>query len=180
MDIKFPELDSNKKVTWACHVDDHTTPSTSAYDMIIGMDLMTNIGIYVDTEDKVIHWEGAHVPLKNHGALQDPAFKDALYHMSKEAPVLQDTEQRQKRILDADYSKVDIEEYVNSREHLSDHEKKQLLDVLNSHPTLFGGGLGVINIKPVKLEVKEGAKPYHARAFPVPKAYEEGTRKEIE
>jgi hypothetical protein len=31
---------------------------------------------------------------------------------------------------------------------------------------LFGSGLGMLNIKPVKLEIIDGAKPYHARSFP--------------
>ena len=37
----------------------------------------------------------------------------------------------------------------------------------------------MVNIRPVHLELVKGAVPYHARAFPVPKAYEETTKKEI-
>jgi hypothetical protein len=36
---------------------------------------------------------------------------------------------------------------------------------LKKFPTLFGGGLGMLNIKPVKLALIDGAKPYHARLF---------------
>jgi hypothetical protein len=41
---------------------------------------------------------------------------------------------------------------------------------------LFGGGLGMLNIKPVSLELIDNAKPYHARPFPVPQ-YLEATKK---
>jgi hypothetical protein len=54
--------------------------------------------------------------------------------------------------------------------------------LLNSHPDLFKGGLGTINVPPVKLELNNelDRTPYHARAFPVPNCYEATTRKEID
>jgi hypothetical protein len=51
---------------------------------------------------------------------------------------------------------------------LTDDEKQTLGKTLKNYPTLFGGGLGILNIKPVKLELIDGAKPYHARPFSVP------------
>jgi hypothetical protein len=45
-------------------------------------------------------------------------------------------------------------------------------ETLKKFPTLFGGGLGMLNINPVKLELSDGAKPYHARPFPVPQSLE--------
>jgi hypothetical protein len=38
---------------------------------------------------------------------------------------------------------------------------------LKKFPILFGGGLGMLNIKPVGLEIIDGAKPYHERPFHV-------------
>ena len=40
IDFKFPELDSNKKISWICHVDDKTSRTEALYDMILGMDIM--------------------------------------------------------------------------------------------------------------------------------------------
>jgi IS1 family transposase len=52
-------------------------------------------------------------------------------------------------------------------------DDKQVVDkTLKKFPTLVGGGLGMLNIKPVKLELIDGAKPYHARLFPVPHSLE--------
>jgi hypothetical protein len=44
---------------------------------------------------------------------------------------------------------------------------------------LFGDGLGMLNIKPVRLELIDGAKPYHARPFPVPQSLEATTKTEM-
>jgi hypothetical protein len=40
--------------------------------------------------------------------------------------------------------------------------------IIKRFSRLFGGGLGMLNIKPVNLELIDGTKPYHARPFPVP------------
>jgi hypothetical protein len=51
-------------------------------------------------------------------------------------------------------------------------EKQILGKTLKKFPALFGGGLGVLNIKAVRLELIDVAKPYHARPFPVPQSLE--------
>jgi hypothetical protein len=50
---------------------------------------------------------------------------------------------------------------------------------LKTLPTLFGGPLGMLNIKPVKLELIDGANPYHARPFHVPQYLEATTKTEM-
>jgi hypothetical protein len=58
-------------------------------------------------------------------------------------------------------------------------EEQILSKTLKKFPTLFGGGLGMLNIKPVKLELIDGAKRYHARPFPVPQSLEATTKTEM-
>jgi hypothetical protein len=50
---------------------------------------------------------------------------------------------------------------------------------LKQLPMLCGGGIGMLNIKPVKLELIDGANPYHARTFPVPQSLEATTKTEM-
>jgi hypothetical protein len=64
LDFKFPELITSKVVTWQAHVDDKNSSKEVAYDMIMGMDLMTSIGITVDCEQRFIRWGGTEIPLK--------------------------------------------------------------------------------------------------------------------
>jgi hypothetical protein len=53
---------------------------------------------------------------------------------------------------------------------LTEDEKQVLGKTLKKFPTLFGGGLGMLNIKPGGLELSDCEKPYHARPFPVPQS----------
>jgi hypothetical protein len=45
-----------------------------------------------------------------------------------------------------------------------------LVKTLKNFPTLFGGGLGMLNIKPVRLEWIDGAKPYYTIPFALPQS----------
>ena len=180
IDFKFPELSTHKKVTWITHVDDKTKSDEALYDFILGMDIMNDIGIYVNTETKTINWEGATIPLKERGALQDANVTEMLYHLSVESKQIAAAEERRKRILDADYSKIDTDDHVDELSHLSDDQKGQLKTTLKKHGQLFSGGLGTLNVRPIHLELVEGAVPHHARAFPIPKSLEETTKKEMQ
>ena len=107
MDFKFPELDPTKTITYVVHADDTTNAAAATYDMILGMDLMTEIGIYVNTDDKIVVWKDRTIPLKE---------------------------------------QVDIDGFVQELDNLSSAEKADLAQVLKQFPTLFGGGLGHLNI----------------------------------
>ena len=128
----------------------------------------------------MIRWEGAAIPLKERGELQDTHMAEFLYQILQEPDILKEAKERQARILDADYSTVDIDGYVQELTRLSDVEKSKLRETLKKHTTLFSGGLGTLKVKPVHLEVSKDAVPYHARPFPVPKSLEETTKKEME
>jgi hypothetical protein len=58
-------------------------------------------------------------------------------------------------------------------------EKQILGQTLKKFPTLFGGGLEMLNIKLVRLELIDGTNPYHARPFPVPQSLEATTKTDM-
>jgi hypothetical protein len=178
LDFKFPELSTSKVVTWQSHVDDKTSSKEAGYDVIMGMDLMTSIGITVDCEKRCIRWGGTEIPLKRIITLSADEILHMLYNAANEPYILQEAEKRQNRILYADYRKVEVDPFVQELEHLTEDQKQTLGKTLKKFPTLFGGGLGMLNIKPVKLEVIDGAKPYHPIPFPVPQSLEETTKTE--
>ena len=94
VDFKFPELSDSKKVTWICHVDGSTPKDKAMYDIIIGMDLMTEIGIVVDTDAKEIRWEGHTTPLKLEGHIQDDERRNMVYTYAKAStPTLTEAEE---------------------------------------------------------------------------------------
>ncbi len=75
-------------------------------------------------------------------------------------------------ILDVKNEQVDLQSVIRDNyKHLALHEQNKLLDLLTEYEDLFDGTLGDWKTEPVSLELKEGAKPYHGRAFPVPKIH---------
>ena len=45
LEFSFPEFSTDKTISWVCHVDDNTEYTSNLYDMIIGTDLMEELGI---------------------------------------------------------------------------------------------------------------------------------------
>jgi hypothetical protein len=100
------------------------------------------------------------------------------YHDEPKATEL--ATQRMVKILDAKYEKANLPELVKSNcTNLSPSEQAKLLEVLEEFEDLFDGTLGVWDTEPVTFELKEGAKPYHGRAFPIPQVHKETIMREI-
>ncbi len=76
--------------------------------------------------------------------------------------------------------KTDLPELVKINcTNLSPSEQAKLLEVLKEFEDLFDGTLGDWDTETVSFELKEGAKPYHGRAFPIPKVHNETIMTEI-
>jgi hypothetical protein len=71
-----------------------------------------------------------------------------LYNAANKPDILQEAEKRQNRILDAEYRKFEVDTFVQELEHPTEDEKHTLDKTLKKFPSLFGGGLGILNIKP--------------------------------
>jgi hypothetical protein len=93
----------------------------------------------------------------------------------------QDATQWATWILDAKYSKADLQSVVRDNcKHLSANQQRKLLQHLKRYDSLFDGILGDWKTKLVSFQLKEGVSPYHHQAFPVPKIHEETIIKEVE
>jgi hypothetical protein len=94
--------------------------------------------------------------------------------------IIQKAEARKMKILDADYSAVDLADHCNGLKQL-DLEAKILFNSLSKYSELFSGGLGrATGIKPIHLKLKSDATPYHIKqAFTIPQCYMETTKEEI-
>ena len=57
VDFILPELDPTKIVTWKCHVDDSDDPNPR-YDVIIGRDLLSELGMLIDFKNFCVKCEG--------------------------------------------------------------------------------------------------------------------------
>ena len=82
-----------------------------------------------------------------------------------------------RRFTKANYEQANLSNCVPA--HLKKAEKKQLLDLLFDYEHMFQR-LGRLPGKPVHIDLRAGAKPFHGRAISVPKAYEKLLRNEIQ
>jgi hypothetical protein len=84
-------------------------------------------------------------------------------------------------ILDAKYDKSNIPEIVkDTNPHLEPSQRDMLLSLLLDFESLFDGTLGDWNRPPVSIEMKDGAKPYHGRPYPIPQIHKATLMKEID
>jgi len=152
----------------------HVAESMGAYDMIIGRDILSFLGIDIHFSSQKVTWDGAQMPFK-------PVEATPLTHYHvEEAMAAQGAADRIKEILDAKYEAADLEQVCSNQKHQTKEQQQQLLDLLNKFEGLFDGTLGKWTQEPVDLELKPGVTPYHARPYPVPKCHSNTLRMEVD
>ena len=155
--FKFPELREQSIIQW----DMHVTNNNMHYDMIIGRDLLSEIGIILDFDMLSISWQGNSIPM--HSIVENP--KDS--YIINDSKQLQNASERIKRILDAKYEPANIEMEIERCTHLQSDEKQLLKQLLHKHYSLFDGGLGKWKGTPYHIDLVPNAHPYHAQAYPI-------------
>jgi hypothetical protein len=87
---------------------------------------------------------------------------------------------RQTRILDANYEAADIKEIVKCISTIDDIERNIILLLLIKYEHMFDATLGNFETSDVRFDLKDDAKSYHAKSFPVPKIHHDTLKHEIE
>ena len=167
------EFFKNKSIEWNLHVD--STPGLHQYNMILGHDIMSEIGIMLNFKDQTMTWHDSTVNMKDPETLPDLLDPENDFFWSNnlyETEVLQEASTHLQKILDAKYATADLNAALQTCRHLTEDEKSQLHALLCKYEHLFDSTLGTWNNEPYNIELKEGAKPYHSRPFPVPKIHE--------
>jgi Aspartyl protease len=62
--FSLPEFNLRKQISWIFHVDD-CSESSSTYDMIIGGELLGELGIILNFNDKTVTWDTDTISIKN-------------------------------------------------------------------------------------------------------------------
>ena len=110
-------------------MDTETNPRTVAYHIILGSDVLEALRIVIKYSTRC----SKTIPLKAAGSLAESEIRDALYFAHTQSPLLQEREERQQQILDANYSKVDIDSVVDELE-ISPGSKRKLKQTLKKFP----------------------------------------------
>ena len=166
----IPELHDNRLLEWKLHV----TKNLGAYDMILGRDFMSDLGIDIKFSDMTVEWDGHSIPLKN----SDATVEESYY--IPDSGATDDATERLKKILDAKYEKANLREIADASTHLTVEEREELYELLQKYESLFDGELGVWKDEEYNIELKPDVQPYHARAFPVPHIHMATLKTEVE
>ncbi|GKY94846.1 hypothetical protein MPSEU_000449600 [Mayamaea pseudoterrestris] len=168
---------------------DETAHGANDYEMIIGRDLLRALGIDILWSTGQLRWDNITIPMKRaldkhlpddkDAQTEQAFFVDETMAQAHEGEVLMEATERASRILDAKYEKADINQTVDSMNHLTTAQKTQLKSLLFKFEHLFDGTLGSWDTTPVDFELKEGAQPYHARPYNIPQVHEATLRKEV-
>jgi hypothetical protein len=142
--------------------------------MIIGRDVLTDLGIDIRFSNNTIEWDNSEIPMKD----VDAQFEDS-FHIG-DGDAADDALERIKSILDAKYEKANLYEVAEEAVHLEEDEHRKLQDLLEKYKSLFDGTLGHWNDVECKVELKPDAQPYHARAYPIPHKYMDTLKLEVE
>ena len=143
--------------------------------MILGRDLLQELGIILNFQDSTIQWEYAVSPMRS-------TDKQTTYNIQaaiEDSKPLQEATSRMKQILEAKYEPANLNEVVDACKHLHTNERQALHKLLSKYKGLFDGTLGHWKDELYHIELKENAKPYHARAYPIPKSYEDTLKMEV-
>ena len=183
--LKFFQYSNTKKVLVKPDIVEYDGVKVEkpVFDLILGTQTMDELGIILDFKHKMITIDEIVLPMT--AINQMPASKDKVLKLNnslaepKEPKSTEEATQRVVRILDANYKKADLQAVVDSCSHLNTDERQMLLKLLTDFEPLFDGTLGAWKTTPISFELKEGARPFHGRAFPIPKVYKETIMKEI-
>ena len=128
------------------------------YEMIIGLDLLNQIGVVIDFEKKTVMWEGSEVYMN----IRTDTTTEELHCLLEKFQDPKSTHALEKHaiiILDVQYQKYNLIEISNGIKEVTPCERELLLKLLTKFEGLFDGTLGEFKTHPVSITVKKDAIP---------------------
>ena len=165
-------------------------PSTDTnYAAIIGRDLMQELGLDILFSSKAFRWGDIEVPMvekgywtrqsistftKDHVLSRNQINNEQLQQNSnfEECAALS-------KILAAKYEPINVKEVISKQNHLSIAERLTLERILRLRIKCLEGKRGNWKGKPVSLELLPDVHPCTARPFPIPQAYQQLVKDEV-
>ena len=177
----LPEFSDKKNITWHFSVFEGDEVS---YDVVIGRDLMLELKMDISFARKSVSWEGIEIPMRGFKKLKkwniSKMEMKAIIQESSEPIVTQEATERILKILDSKYEKANLRLVVEVAKHLTPIEREKLYKLLIKYQDIFDGSLGAWKTDDVDFKMKEGAKPFSQRYYPVPHLYKETFKKELD
>lgn len=148
-EIKFPEF--GRRSIPDITADVFNSP-TCRYDVILGRDILSTMGLRFDFEEKTTRWLNHAIPMRNPVTLHSA--------QQEENELLADIELLGEQVIkDRKYEAITADEVVAQQHHLTIENKKQLRTVLARYSKVFDGQLGCHPTAEVNIELKPGSHP---------------------
>ena len=166
------------------HVNNNEGESDIGYWMIIGLNLIVQLGLPANFKNQVLQWDGATVHMNEPSSLigkSDLTKRDmceVVIQTSEPASTWEATE-IMVEIINSNYAKEDLKQVANNTTHTNAEERTMLLSLLEDFWHLFDGTLGDWENEPAYLELKPDSKPFNSRYYPVPRINKETFGKDL-
>jgi hypothetical protein len=119
--FSLPEFNLKKQIcsSWVFHVDDRSE-SSSTYDMIMGQDLLGELGIIMNFNDHTVTWDTDTIPMKDSdtSTLSSEEALIEIYMSTNEPQTLRDEYSQATKILDAEYKPASSDDVIKTCENL--------------------------------------------------------------
>ena len=151
----MPEFSGSKIINHLFHIDNNEVELGIAYDMIIGRDLMVQLGLVAYFKRQVLQWDGTTVHMNESRNLLGKSnltkreIRKVVMQIAEPAFTREATEIMLK-ILDNTYETAGLKHVVNYSQ-LNAEERTFLLSLLEDFEDLFDGTLGNWATEPVDL-----------------------------
>ena len=180
VNFTLPAFHKERNISWTAFVDESDNLACR-YDMIIGRDLLEELGINFLFSEQMMEWDNASTPMLD----PDQFNHDNIDQLEHELLYMHDPDtteaERIQDILNAKYSPADLVQLTQECDQLDKVEQQKLLKLLQKFEHLFDGTVGTWNTDPVDLVLKEpNCTPYHAKPYPVPHSQEQKLREEVD
>ena len=118
----MPEL----KISATVDVQLHVTQMNGHYDIILGRDILSKLGIILDFQQQIVCWEDEIVHMRPTTCTQETT-----YNVNDTPDITAETD-RMSKILDAKYSPADLDEVAKKNENLTLDQKAKLHELLKN------------------------------------------------
>ena len=172
-DVVLPEFSGTRRIAkMTCKIFD--VPCN--YDLIMGRSTLHELGLHFDFTQKTITWLDATIDMKS------PDFwtPDAMVTMMVDCLDSLYEEEPRDGIKEAKYERVSPIDIAKKQTHLSAGQQRDLAALLSKFDKLFSGQLGLYPHRKLHLELMDGARPVHKRAYSVARTHYSIFKKELE
>ena len=180
INLLLPEFSQSKIMSVEPDVKIMDDGQTFSYDLIIGIGTLAQWGAVLDFRENTMTIDGQTIPLREYTAFDDKRRLMNIYRAATEPAATKEETERVTRILDAKYDAADLPTIVEENcSHLTARQKGALLKLLQSYESMFQGTLGKWDGEEVHFELKEGARPWQGRPYPVPRVHKQTVMTEV-